>query len=203
MLRILALTTALTLSAQLSAAEITPFIGHRGGGNFVDEQTDTQHSIRASNVRGLIISFPYKNDKELEVYYSHQSSELQSVTVTTPTTTTGKATVPLRIDYLHLGGRVHTNRYGQAETFVDGGLGLTYMNPEFTDTRSELRASMSIGLGMLYDFSKDIALRVEVRGQATLFSNNASLFCNGGCALSINGNYFLQGEALAGITIRF
>jgi len=71
------------------------------------------------------------------------------------------------------------------------------------NTQSDLRASFSIGVGLLWPLSKTIALRLETRGLATLFNSNSALFCHGGCSLSINGSLFFQAEVFAGLAIRF
>ena len=190
-------------STQSNAVELTPLFGYRGGGDFIDQTTDTTHTVRSSDIYGLIVGFPYDYKRNFEVYYSHQSSELSSITVTEPTTTS--ATIPLSIDYLHFGGTapVSENKNNGMTTVVTGGLGFTYLSPDYPDTQSDLRASFSIGFGMKWPLSENIALRLETRGFATLFDNNSTIFCSGGCAISISGNLFMQGEVFAGIGFKF
>lgn len=194
-------TTAATTPSY--AVELTPLFGYRGGGDFVDQTTDTTHTVRSSDIFGLIVGFPYDYKRNFEIYYSHQSSELSSITVTEPTTTT--ATIPLSIDYLHFGGTapVSENKNNGMTTFVTGGLGFTYLSPDFSGLQSDLRASFSIGFGMKWPLAENIALRLETRGFATLFDNNSAIFCSGGCAISISGNLFMQGEVFAGIGFKF
>jgi hypothetical protein len=52
---------------------------------------------------------------------------------------------------------------------------------------------------------KHVGLRFEVRGYGTLINNDSALFCsdNVGCVATINGDALYQGEALAGLSIRF
>ncbi|MCK4675295.1 MAG: hypothetical protein KAT61_05230, partial [Gammaproteobacteria bacterium] len=69
--------------------------------------------------------------------------------------------------------------------------------------QSDLRASFSIGIGLKWPVTKNIALRLETRGLATLFNSNAALFCNGGCSLSVNGSLFIQTEVFSGLAVRF
>lgn len=61
------------------AFEITSLFGLRGGGEFIDETNGKKHTIVSSNIYGLIIDFPYEDGKTLEIYYSHQSSDLKSM----------------------------------------------------------------------------------------------------------------------------
>jgi len=184
------------------SVELTPIFGFRAGGEFIDETTNKKHTIVSSEMYGLIVGFPYVRGKLIEVYYSHQSSELNSINVSTPTPT-GTTDIPLTIDYLHIGGTTPISEQEDLETFVSGGLGFTYLSPDFTGAQSDLRASFSIGVGLKWPITERIALRLETRGLATLFNNNSSIFCNGGCTLKVNGNLFFQGEVFAGLAFKF
>ena len=185
------------------ALEITPLAGLRGGGEVVDQVANKNHSIASSNIAGLIASTPYEFGKTLEVYYSHQSSDLKSINVATALTTTNNATIPVSIDYLHFGGTAPISDEGNFKTFVSGGLGFTYLSPDFSELNSELRASISIGAGLKWPIAENVALRIETRGLATLFNNNSSIFCSGGCTLTVNGSFFMQGEVFAGLAFKF
>lgn len=195
-----------TLSQGIArAAEITPIFGSRTGGDVVDETTDVKHSIKTSSMAGIILSSPYEFGKTLEIYYSHQSSEIESISLppASVSTSTPAGTIPLTIDYLHIGGTAPIRNEERLKTFVTGGLGFSYLSPDVTGLDSELRPSLSIGIGLKWPLTERIALRAEARGLATMFSNNSSIFCSGGCTISISGNFFTQYEAFAGITIGF
>lgn len=194
---------ALLLSSSNSfGVEITPLYGYRGGGEFIDNITQQKHTTDSSEIYGVIIGFPYERGKDWEIYYSHQSSKLRSVSLTSPAPTS-TADIPLSIDYLHLGGTAPISEQDKMKTFVSGGLGFTYLSPDFSGFQSDLRASLSIGIGMKYYFTDNLALRLESRVLGTMFNSNAALFCNGGCSLSINGSLFVQAEAFAGLVFRF
>jgi len=90
-------------SSSSFAVEITPLLGLRGGGDFVDTNTEKNHTVESSESFGLIASFPYVRGKKIEIYYSHQSSNINSVDVNL-SSTTGNVNIPLVIDYLHIGG---------------------------------------------------------------------------------------------------
>lgn len=196
--------TTSVFSTQANTVELTPLYGYRAGGDFVDDLTGEKHTITSSDIFGLIVGFPYDYKRDFEIYYSHQSSELTSISVDTPSTTSS-TTIPLTVDYLHFGGTapVSENKSNGMTTFFTGGLGFTYLSPDFTDAQSDLRASFSIGFGMKWPMTENIALRLETRGFATLFNNNSTIFCNGGCSISVNGNLFMQGEVFAGIGFKF
>ncbi len=194
---------SLLLSSSISySVEITPLLGLRGGGDFVDTETNKDHTVEGSDSFGFIIGFPYEKGKTIEVYYSHQSSDINSVDVNL-SSTTGTTDIALTIDYLHIGGTTPISEDDDLNTFVSGGLGFTYLSPDLDGLQSDLRASFSIGVGLKYPVSDNISLRLETRALATLYNSNSALFCNGGCSLSVNGSIFLQAEIFAGLAIRF
>lgn len=182
--------------------EITPLLGFRGGGELIDTDTGKKHTVEGAGSYAFIIGFPYEYGKNIEIFYSHQSSDLTSVNVNLPTTT-GNVDIPLSINYLHIGGTTPISQYNDLKTFVSGGLGFSYLSPDLTGLQSDLRASFSIGIGLKWPITEDISLRLETRASATLFNSNTALFCNGGCSLSVNGSLFIQAEVLAGLAFRF
>ncbi len=195
----------LLASSSSYSVEITPFYGFRDGGDFNDDTDETNENtatVENSTIYGLLVSFPYERGKTIEVYYSHQSSDLSAIDVTTPVATT-KESIPLTIDYLHIGGTAPISEETKLQTFVSGGMGFTYLNPKFPDAQSELRPSFSLGVGLKWPMTESIALRLETRGLATLFNNNSALFCNGGCNLRVSGSGFFQIEVFAGVAMKF
>lgn len=191
------------ISTNSYSLELTPLVGYRGGGEFIDGVTNKKHIIASSGTYGFIIADKnYGKGKSFELYYSHQSSDLNSINVTLPSSNNNE-NIPLTIDYLHLGGTTPISNENKVKTFVSGGLGFTYLSPDFTGLQSDLRASMSIGIGLKWPITNNIALRLETRGLATFFNNNSSIFCSGGCTIKVSGNFFLQGEISAGLAFSF
>ncbi len=195
-------SSLLFFSASSYAVEVIPLFGLRGGGEFIDVETDKKRTLESTDTYGLIISYPYERGKTVEIYYSHQSTRLNSLTLSAPAS--GNVTnIPISIDYLHFGGTTPISEDKNLQTFVSGGLGFTYLSPDFPDAQSDLRASLSIGIGLKWPITERIALRLETRGLATLYNNNSAIFCNGGCTIKVNGNFFMQGEVLAGLGFSF
>lgn len=191
------------ISANGYSLEITPLFGYRGGGRFIDETTDSRHTINSSATRGVIISDEkYGHGKSLELYYSHQSSDLNSINVSVPNSS-NNTNIPLSIDYLHLGGTTPISNKTNINTFVSGGLGFTYLSPDFSGLQSDLRLSLSIGIGLKWPITDRLALRLETRGLATFFNNNAAIFCDAGCTIKVNGSLFTQAEVFAGLAFKF
>jgi hypothetical protein len=192
----------LLFSTNIYSVEIIPLLGYRGGGEFIDTVDETKQTLESSDIYGLILGWPYERGKNFEIYYSHQSTKLNSISTSEPAPN-NIVDIPLAIDYLHFGGTAPISDEDKLKTFVSGGLGFTYMSPDYSDAQSDLRASLSIGVGLKWPMTDRISLRLETRGLATLYNNNSAIFCNGGCAISINGNMFLQGEVFAGIGFKF
>lgn len=203
--RILCFATFL-FTTNSNCLEITPMLGFRAGGEFTDTTSNSRHTIESSNSYSLIIGLPYELKKDIEVFYSHHKSSLHSVDIASPSINT-IVDLPVTITYLHLGGTapISNTAYdnGKLKTFISGGLGFTYLKPNFTGLQSDLRASFSIGTGLKWAITQRIGLRLEVRGMATLFNSNTAIFCNGGCSLTINGSLLTQAEVLAGMAIKF
>jgi opacity protein-like surface antigen len=193
----------LFFSSRCYSVEITPFLGYRGGGEFIDETSDTKYDIASSDIYGLLISFPATQGKTYELYYSHQSSELGTTDTSSPPAAPASTDIPFTIDYLHLGGTTPIYDEKKLKTFLSGGVGFTYLSPDISGAESDLRLSLSIGLGLKYRLTESIALRLETRGLGTLFNNSSVLLCNGGCTLTVNGNLFLQAEVFAGVAFKF
>jgi hypothetical protein len=200
------LLSLLAISSNSHSVEIIPLLGFRGGGEFIDNTNSKIHTLESSEIYGLILSFPYERGKNIEVYYSHQSTQLNFITIV-PSGSLPSASstqdIPLTIDYLHFGGTAPISEDKNLQTFVSGGLGFTYSSADYADTQSDLRASFSIGVGLRWPMTRRISLRLETRGLATLYNNNSAIFCNGGCSISVNGNLFLQGEVFAGLGFKF
>jgi opacity protein-like surface antigen len=197
------LLTLSLVSFSVLSVEIIPLVGLRGGGEFIDDATNKAHTLNQSEAYGLIFSFDDKGKNKYEIYYSHQSTELDSITTDVALIQNTDTTIPITIDYLHFGGTVPVSDDKNLQTFVSGGLGLTYLSPDFPDTQSDLRASFSIGFGLKWPVTDKVSLRLETRGLATLFNSNSAVFCNGGCRLQVNGGLLFQAEVFAGLGFKF
>lgn len=202
----LALASALLAGQALPARalELTPLLGFRGGGEFIDTVENKRHITSSSDTFGLIIgSAPYDRGKRFEVYFSHQSTEVSSIKIQTGAAPASVVDVPLKISYLHFGGTTPITDEKKMQTFVSGGLGFTYLSPDFSGLESDLLGSLSLGLGLRMPMTESVSLRLETRLLATLANNNSSILCSGGCTIRVNGSAFYQGEVFAAVAFRF
>jgi hypothetical protein len=77
------------------------------------------------------------------------------------------------------------------------------MNPQGEGLSTETRFSLSIGGGAKFFITEHLGLRLDARGIFTALNSNATVFCSGGCAISVQSSGFMQGELGAGLVLRF
>lgn len=186
------LTCLLLLPLPALALEVTPMGGFRFGGQ-VSSTTGESLTFNESASFALALDFDFQRDKQIELFWSHQQTEL---------TQSGNTLFNVGIDCLHIGGTV---LYPQERftPYVAGGLGLTHFSPNNGFT-GETRFSLSVGGGIKTFISERIGLRLEGRGYATWFPDEGYIFCGGGgCSIAASGDAIFQFEGLAGAIFLF
>jgi len=179
--------------------EITPLVGYLFGGGFENSANGNRLDLADTENYGVILSLRDKSTPGgfYELLYSHQSTYLKG----DGTVFSGAPRLEIDFDTIQLGGTYGTE--GEAvNPFVAAGVGVTHMSPEQGD--AETRFSFSLGAGVKIPVTKNIGLRFEGRGFATLFDGNAAIFCsNGSCAVQVQGNPMWQFTAFSGVVISF
>jgi len=180
----------------------TVYGGYRAGGGFTDAFTGRPIDIAGAGAIAASLDFAIDAQRQVQLFVSHQRSRFD---VGRPSTAS-LASLDGRsasVSYFHIGG---TNFFlgpiGHGP-YVAGGVGVTRFDPGQSGFSDEWRPSMSLALGYQWPFGERLALRAEARGYLTLVNSGGSLFCSGGCVVSIEGDSFTQGEALLGLSIRF
>jgi hypothetical protein len=134
----------------------------------------------------------------MELYYSRQQTRLSE----------GEEVVPagelldVDIHTLQLGGTVLSERRYGWQGFLSGGLGFTYFDPSLYGSGAETRASMSLGLGARWMPLKRVGVRLEGRLYGSLFNSTTSVFCAGGCRISVQGDLLRRYALFAGVVVR-
>jgi hypothetical protein len=180
--------------------ELVVYTGFRDGGSFKDAVTGKSVSIQSSQVFAASLDFPLDEVSQFQIFYSFQDSSLglDSFAAGAPI----DPEFPLHVMYLQLGGTsFFTGEIGHG-AYVVGGLGATLFDPTSGGYDSEMRLSANVGLGYEQPLGKRIALRFEARGYFTLINSSGSMFCSGGCAISISGDGVVQGELSIGLAFR-
>jgi opacity protein-like surface antigen len=186
-------------TASAEGFQITPIVGHRGGGEFEDEGTGVTLSLSDENTVGFIIDKDVGPGKQAEFYYSHQPTSFSAK----GTVTTG-ALFDLDIDYYHLGGRQLWDM-GKATTFVVASVGATHFAPQPSSLESMTKFSIGLGGGVELDATERIGFRLEGRGFATFLKSDDAVFCNdsGGCVVLVDTDVLYQYEVSAGVILKF
>lgn len=174
---------------------IVAFGGWRAGGGFEDSVTRERLSLEDRGAASIAIDFGIDGWRQLELFVSRQRTRLAAPGV--------PQSFALDITYLHLGGTNFFEGPIGRGPYVAGGLGATVFSPGLDGFRSETRPSLAVGIGYLLPLAGPLALRVELRGYATLVNSSGGLFCSGGCVLTIRGDSLTQGEVLIGVGARF
>jgi len=181
-----------------AALDITLLGGSQGGGSVEYISTGTTLHFADDNMHGLILSLPQGHDKQLELFYSRQQTQLEQE----PLVPAGDL-MALDVHYLHLGGTVLSDELNGVRGFLSGGLGITHFDPSLRGASAEERASLSIGVGGRWMPSSHVGLRLEGRAFGTLFNSNTAIFCSGGCSFAVSGQLLTQYAIFAGLVLRF
>ena len=113
----------------------------------------------------------------------------------------GVGRVDLTIDEIQIGGSMETGGKHLRE-YVSLLVGATYYSPEDYDT--ELRFSAGFGGGLKYFFTKNIALRGDLRGFCTFIDTSSTFISHNGTTLvAFSGSTIWQGQATLGLSIAF
>jgi hypothetical protein len=181
-----------------TAAELSLLYGGQGGGRLEHIDSGETLHIAEKPVYALIVGTPLESTKDLELLYSRQRTSLEE-----GNEAMASEVFDLDVHYLHAGGTVLTERTADWQGFLSGGLGLTHFSPIPSGPDSETRASMSIGLGARWMPTSNVGFRLETRWYGTLFNENTSIFCSGGCVFTVSGNLLTQYSLMAGVVFRF
>ncbi|MCX8113622.1 MAG: hypothetical protein N3D71_00920 [Burkholderiaceae bacterium] len=172
------------------------FGGWRAGGGFEDSATRDRLRLADRGAASLAIDFGIDGARQLEGFASRQRTRLETLTA-------GAQPLPLTVTYVHIGGTNFFEGPIGRGPYVVGGLGATVFSPGLDGFRSETRPSLNVGVGYMVPLAGPLALRVELRGYATLVNSSGGLFCSGGCVVSIRGDSLTQGEVMIGLGARF
>jgi opacity protein-like surface antigen len=195
---ILALLSCLLLPAAASAdgLRFTPFLGYRAGGEFRFADTPATLDLDETESYGFIVSADA--DDALEFSFSQQPTQLNASGGV-------QANQVFDIDVMNfmVGGKKILSR--ESGSFVSGMVGITHFDPHEANLSSDTRFALGAGAGIDFPFSKNIGLRLEGRGIATLLNSSGGLFCSSasGCAVYADSDVLLQFEFISGLSFRF
>lgn len=181
---------------------LTLYGGFGGGGSFERVGNKSADANVDSNAVGAAsIDWRFDRTGNGQVFASYQRADLELPTgVILPN---GANSFSLDIAYLQLGGVRYIGGTAGQGAYYAGGIGATYFSPRNAGLSSEVRPSVSLAFGYEHEVNPTLSIRGELRGYATLFNGNGAIFCSGGCTIALQGNTFVQGQALLGLSLRF
>ena len=181
---------------------VTIYGGGAWGGSF--EQTDGASAtadLAGSGAGALSIDWALDAARNVQLFASGQRTTLQLPAGSVPAGSPTSAS--MKVAYLHVGGSNFFEGTAGRGAYLAGGLGATFLSPGLDGLSSEVRPSMSLAIGYEQPLAPSLALRMELRGYATLINSSGGFFCSGGCVVSLKGDALFQGEALLGLSLRF
>jgi len=176
--------------------EIAPFYGVRFGGNMTEAQTGESVEVEPSGSVGATVSLALPSEREfVEFLYSYQDSQLSS--------DIQSKSIQVRTEVWQLGiNREFPYDDDRVKPFLVGLLGFTNMDYSNNIGATTL-FSLGLGGGVKYFPTKNVGLRLDLRGFVSIVDGSGAVACNGGCVVSFQGSTFLQGEIAPSLVVQF
>ena len=183
--------------------QISPFVGYRFGGSFEDKDTEEDYDVDNSSSYGVVINFPAQYYTEWEIYYSKQSTELD-----TGSLLNNESFIDLDIHILQIGGTYLVDRTSNVQPYIVATAGITHIDPESTNADSDEFFSFSLGGGWKFFPSKRVGIRLDGRLLGTVIDSDTDIFCQTGpeanqCLIQNKGDMLWQFETQASVIFRF
>ena len=191
-------------AAWAQKVEITPFAGLRFASELEEDTAggifDPDLEVDDGASFGLSLGFALSRQFQLELFWSHQDSEL----IADEGLFLGDVEISdLDVDYYHA-GVVYEWGPGQLRPFVAGSLGITELSPSDPTLEDETRLSIGAGGGVKIFFNRNFGIRLEARAFTTLIDEDDD-FCGrrSRCRDYDDGSYFFQAELRGGLIFAF
>jgi hypothetical protein len=182
----------------LARVEVTPFYGYQFGGGFEDAETGQRYDLDSGSCAGAQLDVDLSDMTQLEFYYSHQETELESGGLFP-----SDSFFDLDVDYYHLGGTLLLAE-DQWQPFVVGTLGATHLSPDSASVGSLTRFSLGLGGGVRYFPTEHLGLYLAGRGLFTFIDSDTHIHIeSGSTTVEIQANGLWQAVLQAGLIFRF
>ncbi len=176
--------------------ELSLFTGYRVGGEFDNAATDSQVELDESSSVGLILARDYDSQHLIEFLYSKQSTYLRDKSAPTV------KLLNINVEHFQLGGsRIWRNQ--DMDAFFGANMGAIHLSPSSSSFSSTTRLSMSFAGGAVFNFTKNLGLRLGLRAYFSPLGNS-STFCDSSNQCVVVGDGFMrQVDLNAGLRFRF
>jgi hypothetical protein len=176
-------------------ASMTLFGGYGGTHGIDNAATGAGAEVDNAASVGVALNLPLDAARDLQLLVRQQTS--------TVAPGGGAAPFDLTVRTLHVGGTVTLDAPAAGGLYAVGGVGLTQFSPSSSGYGSDVKASLSLGIGYLLPLTAQVALRAEARGYLTLVNSSGGFLCSGGCIAVLKSDSVTQGEATIGLSMRF
>jgi hypothetical protein len=193
--------------ARSQTVEITPVGGYRFGGSFAagtgtGPQGDfASYEIEDAASFGVHLGFRVSRDGEIEALYSRQNTRLS-----TGGLFTAAPVFDIALESWQAGGNyLFEEEDARVRPYIGMGLGFTRLLPGPSNLSDETRFSASFAGGAKVWLGRHVGLRFEARGFFTFLGNSRQTSCQTaqGCLIHAEGDVISQGDARAGLVLRF
>jgi len=176
-------------------AELAPFAAFRFGGSLKNSLNNASYNLQESFAWGGSLDFVLGRGNRLTVLYSRQETQVD----------TSGGTVPITLQYVHVGGTRDLRSQGVARPFITGALGIALADAAGTRIDNTTKFGLSGSIGLRTPGDKRLAIRGEARGYLTFVGqqNTAGTCGGGGCAIVFQTGTLFQGELALGLGFRF
>lgn len=175
------------VQAEEPAWYVTPFTGYASALDFDGQDDSPGLRADAAGLWGLALGRQTDDPGSMELIFSQQVSRLSP-----------QQPDRLTLRYLHVAGALNADTW--LKPYVSAGVGLT----QFDAYQSRVRPSLALAVGVQPHFSRQLALRAELRGYGTLIDDDSQFLCNPQqCGLTIQGELLTQLQANLGLTLFF
>lgn len=188
------------ISSSSYATDLVLLSGYQFGGEFdvIQENEEAvvlkNYNLNDEPAYALALDIDTGKNTAVGAYISQQTTSL-------PLDDSGSE-IALDVRYIHLTATERWRHGHRWESFVSGGAGVSYFDPD--EVSNETKFSIGLGFGGSFFLTDFLAFRVETRGFVTLMDTNSSLFCgSNGCKARVSSPTLLQGNASAGLVLRF
>lgn len=197
---LLVLSGSPALADVVPRLEITPYVGYRGGGQWLDADGDAP--LASAPSYGVFLNYRASFRTQWELFYGRQSTEIE-----TRNATLDGSFLDVDMDTLQFGG-TYVFREERLSPFLAMTLGATRVTPDDGLLDEEVYFSASLGLGLRYELRPNLGLRLQARFVGLFGKTNSLVFCekistDEVCYLSGDRSVIPQGELLGGLTFRF
>ncbi len=192
------LTVSLSRAAYALSLDIVPFYGYRLGGGFEDDETGEDFDLSEGPCWGGMLDLYLSETTQVEFYYSHQETELESEGLFT-----AESLFDLDVDYYHFGG-TYIILEGAWQPFVVATLGATHLSPGPSGADSLTRFSLGLGGGVRFFPTEHFGLYFAGRALYTFVESDTAIRVESGRAtVNLSSDGLWQAELQAGLVFAF